>query len=76
MKITRQLSLVKAEQRFVFRYEAGSEADVISVFAELATDTTCDFDWFDAAALSFKLTRSLISQADELISDKVKVSKG
>ncbi|GAH06861.1 unnamed protein product, partial [marine sediment metagenome] len=26
-----------------------------------------DFDWFDAAVLSFKLTQSLIGQADELL---------
>jgi len=27
-----------------------------------------DFDWFDAAVLSFKLTQSLISKADVLLS--------
>ena len=32
-----------------------------------ATDNGTDFDWFDAAVLSFKLTQSLINQADELL---------
>jgi hypothetical protein len=37
---------------------------------EQAKDKRTDFDWFDAAVLSFKLTQSLIGQADELLSDK------
>ena len=37
---------------------------------ERAKDKRTDFDWFDAAVLSFKLTQSLIGQADELLGDK------
>lgn len=32
----RQLSLVKGKHRFLFRYQPGSEADVIAAFAGLA----------------------------------------
>ena len=70
MDLVRQLSLVKGEHRYVFRYQAGREADIIGVFAEMAADSQRDFDWFDAAVLSFKLTQSLIGQADEILSDK------
>ncbi len=34
---------------------------------EQARDKRTDFDWFDAAVLSFKLTQSLMNQADELL---------
>ena len=52
MSEIRQLSLVKGEERFVFRYQAGQEADVIDAFASMASDHASRFDWFDAAVLS------------------------
>jgi ATP-dependent protease HslVU (ClpYQ) peptidase subunit len=69
MSVIRQLSLVKGEERFVFRYQAGQEPEVIDAFAGLAADGRSTFDWFDAAVLSFKLTQSLIGQADELLDE-------
>lgn len=60
----RQLSLVKGRQRFVFRYHPGSEADVIGAFANLAVDEAADFDWFDAAVLSYQMGRRLESVVD------------
>ena len=62
----RQLSLVKGEHRFLFRYRPGSEADVIGALASLAGDTNTDFDWFDAAVLSYQMGRRLESEIDEL----------
>ena len=44
MKVIRQLSLVKGSQRYVFRYQAGQEADVIDAFASLAGDRGSEFD--------------------------------
>jgi hypothetical protein len=59
MSHVRQLSLVKGPQRFVFRYAAGREADIIAVFADMAADAEQDFDWFDAAVLSYQMGRRL-----------------
>lgn len=62
----RQLSLVKGSHRYMFRYRPGNEADVIASFASLASDNSCDFDWFDAAVLSYQMGRRLEMELDEL----------
>ena len=66
----RQLVLNKGAEKFIFRYENGREDELLDVLIDQAKDKRTDFDWFDAAVLSFKLTQSLIGQADELLSDK------
>ena len=66
----RQLVLNKGAEKFIFRYENGREDELLDVLIEQAKDRRTDFDWFDAAVLSFKLTQSLIGQADELLIDK------
>jgi hypothetical protein len=65
MNHVRQLSLVKGEHRYVFRYKAGREADIISAFAEMAADGQQDFDWFDAAVLSYQMGRRLEMDLEE-----------
>ena len=74
-KVGKQLILKKGKQKFIFRYESGSEDKLLDVLVEQARSGRTDFDWFDAAVLSFKLTQSLIGQADELIGDKVNVKQ-
>ena len=74
-KVSKQLILKKGKQKFIFRYESGSEDKLLDVLVEQARNGRTDFDWFDAAVLSFKLTQSLIGQADELIGDKIKVKQ-
>jgi len=69
-KMKRQLVLNKGAEKFIFRYENGREDELLDVLIQQAKDRRTDFDWFDAAVLSFKLTQSLIGQADELLSDK------
>lgn len=59
MDTVRQLSLLKGKHRYVFRYQAGREADIISAFASLAADQENEFDWFDAAVLSYQMGRRL-----------------
>jgi len=66
MNCVRQLSLVKGDHRFLFRYPAGREADIISVFAEMAADTEHEFDWFDAAVLSYQMGRRLEMDLEEV----------
>ncbi len=69
-KIQRQLVLNKGQERFIFRYDEGCEDDLLNALIDHARDSKTDFDWFDAAVLSFKLTQSLIGQAEQLIDDK------
>ncbi len=66
-KTIRQLVLNKGAEKFIFRYENGREDKLLDALIEQAKDRRTDFDWFDAAVLSFKLTQSLIGQADELL---------
>jgi hypothetical protein len=68
MKQIRQLSLVKGAERYVFRYPAGQEGNVIDHFASLASDRKTDFDWFDAAVLSYQMGRRLEKELDQIAS--------
>ncbi len=68
-KMKRQLVLNKGKEKFIFRYESGHEDQLLDALIEQAKNKKTDFDWFDAAVLSFKLTQSLIGQADELLSE-------
>lgn len=65
----RQLVLNKGTEKFIFRYESGREDELLDALIEQAKDRRTQFDWFDAAVLSFKLTQSLIGQADELLDE-------
>jgi len=66
-KELRQLALNKGREKFIFRYDAGREDELIDALVSQAKDQRTEFDWFDAAVLSFKLTQSLICQADEIL---------
>ncbi len=70
MSVIRQLSLVKGAERFVFRYQAGQEAEVIDAFAGLAADNASAFDWFDAAVLSYQMGRRLETELDHEMAAK------
>lgn len=67
VKRQRQLTLNKGPEKFIFRYDVGREDELIDAMIDQARDARTDFDWFDAAVLSFKLTQSLVCQADELL---------
>ena len=71
----RQLVLNKGTEKFIFRYESGCEDKLLDALIKQAKDSRTDFDWFDAAVLSFKLTQSLIGQADELLHERDPVSQ-
>ncbi|MHC4444090.1 MAG: hypothetical protein ACYTF1_17025 [Planctomycetota bacterium] len=70
MDLVRQLSLVKGEHRYVFRYQAGREAEIIGVFAEMAADSQREFDWFDAAVLSYQMGRRLEMDLEEVLPER------
>ncbi len=63
----KELTLVKEEERFVFRYESGAEEDLLDSFVDLANDQGNHFDWFDAAVLSFQLSKQLVEEADKYL---------
>jgi len=69
IKTKRQLVLNKGTEKFIFRYESGHEDKLLDALIDQAKDNRTNFDWFDAAVLSFKLTQSLIGQADKILSD-------
>ncbi len=64
----RQLVLKKGSQKFIFRYDVGCEEQLLDALISQAEDNKTDFDWFDAAVLSFKLTQNLFAEADGIIS--------
>ncbi len=63
----KQLVLSKGSQKYIFRYDSGCEGQLLDCLAGQASDRNTDFDWFDAAVLSFKLTQSLMGEADEIL---------
>lgn len=63
----KQLVLNKGSEKYIFRYETGCEGELLDALVERADDDRTEFDWFDAAVLSFKLTQSLIGDADRLL---------
>jgi hypothetical protein len=65
----RQLVLRKGSEKYIFRYQAGSEDMLLEALVSQATDSHTNFDWFDAAVLSFKLVQSLINEADKLLNE-------
>jgi hypothetical protein len=62
MSGTRTLSLVKGEQHFCFRYEAGEESKVLDALIEMVNRREHCFDWFDAAVLSHQLGQHLAKE--------------
>jgi hypothetical protein len=65
-----QLVLNKGTEKFIFRYDSGCEDELLDALIEQAKDKRTNFDWFDAAVLSFKLAQSLINQADKILGEK------
>jgi hypothetical protein len=68
-KMKRQLVLNKGVEKFIFRYDNGCEDELLDALIVQAKDKRTDFDWFDAAVLSFKLTQSLFVQSDEKLDE-------
>lgn len=55
----RRLSIVKGAHRFVFSYVEGREAELLASLVALASDPHSEFDWFDAAVLSYQMGQHL-----------------
>ena len=68
-KTNRQLVLNKGAEKFIYRYDNGSEDKLLDTLIEQAETGRAGFSWFDAAVLSFKIKESLIGEADKLLGD-------
>ena len=55
--LDRQVVLVKDKHRYIFRYQTGSELEALDAFVSLAGNVESEFDWFDAAVLSYQISR-------------------
>ena len=75
MSDKKELSLLKGEERFIFRYEPGREEDVLDAFVDLANERSSTFDWFDAAVLSFQLSKNLVEEAGQLLCPQEEISR-
>lgn len=62
----RCLSMVKGRHRFVFRYPEGRESELLASFVALANDPASEFDWFDAAVLSYQMGHQLARDFDPI----------
>ena len=63
----KELSLLKENEKYMFRYEVGGEEHLLDAFVDLANTINNNFDWFDAAVLSFQLSKNLVEEADKLL---------
>lgn len=75
MSQTKELSLLKGEEKFVFRYEPGHEESVLDAFVDLANERNSEFDWFDAAVLSFQLSKNLVEEAGRLLCPQTEIHR-
>jgi hypothetical protein len=71
-----QLVLNKGTEKFIFRYDRGCEDELLDALMAQAKDNRTDFDWFDAAVLSFKMAQSLINEADKLLGEGNPILQG
>jgi len=58
----RELVLVKASQRYVFRCARGEEPKLLDQLIDMARDPESDLQWFDAAMLSHQLGTRIADQ--------------
>ncbi len=52
----RTLGLEKGGQTYLLRYQVGLEDEVVEEVMRMADDHSLDFDWMDAATMSFQVT--------------------
>ena len=56
--LDQQVVLVKGKHRYLFRYQEGAELAALDAFVALAANAHSDFDWFDAAVLSYQVSKN------------------
>lgn len=73
---TRQLTLIKKGQYYLFRYQTGDEATLIQTLIEKAENPKCPLDWFDAAVLSHQMGHRMASEMQALLKNKLGMPGG
>ncbi len=66
---TRQLTLVKQDQHWVFRYAPGEERKMMRQLVDAARDPASRLDWFDVAVLSHQMGEHMASKLAEITED-------
>ena len=56
------MSFDKGGHRFVFWYTPGCESELLAAFLEYAERDDVDFDWFDAAVLSYQMGKVVMTE--------------
>ena len=64
---TKLLTFAKEGHKYIFRYSAGRENEIIDVLMELAEDDNSVLDWLDAATLSFHVTQYAASECADAL---------
>ena len=54
----RKVWLIKDGHTYVFRFNSGSEEQILDEISHLATDKAVNLDWLDAAALSVQIAHN------------------
>jgi len=62
----RQLTLVKQDQRWVFRYAPGEEKQMMEQLADQARDPASRLDWFDVAVLSHQMGEHMAQKLEQI----------
>jgi hypothetical protein len=65
----KEIILDKGENKYIFRYRFGEEQKIFDAMGECAEDPRTDFDWFDAAVLSYNVNRRLSEELDNVEKD-------
>lgn len=73
---SRQLTLIKKGEYFLFRYKGGEEALVIQELIRKAEDPGCPLDWFDAAVLSHQMGHRMAGEMQALLKNKLAATGG
>jgi hypothetical protein len=61
------LSLTRGRHRYVFEYGEGQESSVLAALIQLAETPHSDFDWLDAAVLSYQMGKRVGDTADRQV---------
>ncbi len=63
----RCLSLAKGRERYVFWYSPGQESSLLASLVEYAEQPDVNFDFFDAAVLSYQMGKWIGNTADSRV---------
>jgi hypothetical protein len=73
---TRILNTEKDGHKYVFRYPAGCEQEIVDDILRLADGDDSKLDWFDAAILSFQATRQAAQDCRRVLQPFASVPPG